>query len=109
MGWSCSQLANKVLDVWKDACYKNTGSSNTWKDKKGNTYFYEVSSKEHDDGAITGAIWKIFDTDNHCKKTGTFRINRVGIIERSPKFLKDAVASEIATRLLHAHRNNKMM
>jgi hypothetical protein len=50
---------------------------------------YEVSNKEHADGAITGKIMRFVD-ETHCVSAGSFRINPDGSIERAPAFLKKA-------------------
>lgn len=65
-------------------------------------FFWEVSRTEHDDGAITGSVYKTvrkpttedLANDPYCAgwlvKAGSFRINPDGSIARVPKFLKDA-------------------
>jgi hypothetical protein len=52
--------------------------------------FFEVSRREHRDGAITGVIQR-FDGE-YCTKAGTFRIEPDGSIRRAPKVLKDVPA-----------------
>ena len=86
MGWSCNRDAMNTMDIWTAACRENSGSQNQWTDKNG-TFFFEHSRTEHDDGAITGSIFKNTDGIN-CKKNGTFRINGDGTVARAPKFLK---------------------
>jgi hypothetical protein len=53
-------------------------------------YFYEVSNKEHYDGAITGTLMKFLPGSTMCKSAGSFRIEGDGTVARAPKFLKDA-------------------
>lgn len=88
MGWSCARDAAFTMDKWTEFCIKSTGSSNTF-EVNGESYFIENSRTEHDDGAITGAIWKNLP-GNMCKRSGTFRINGDGSIARAPKVLKEA-------------------
>lgn len=88
MGWSCRQEAYDVEQAWSKACRQSTGSQNTWKEGS-NSYFYDISSKEHDDGAITGKIWKM-GKNNQCTLASHFRIEGNGTITKAPKFLKDA-------------------
>jgi len=86
MGWSCSQDAGKVLSKISNACYRHTGSSNVYY-VRGEKYFFEPSRTEHNDGAITGTIWK-FKGENHAYPKGSFRIDGNGHIARMPKALK---------------------
>lgn len=86
MGWSCSQVADNVLERWKERCIKDTGSSNVY--KVGNKrYFYQLSQKEYCDGSITGTIYHWID-EKSCRKVGSFRINGNGTIARGPAILK---------------------
>jgi len=86
MGWSCGVRAGWVADAWTDACVVNSGSQNVF-DVGGHRYFWEMSRKEHSDGAITGTVWKYVD-DTHVRKAGSFRISGAGVVERAPRFLK---------------------
>lgn len=113
MGWSCTKAASDVARKWSEACVASTGSSNTY--KVGNErYFFEISNKEHADGAITGTIMRIVPAPaSHramiaptaaemacgveaetffARKAGSFRINGDGSIARAPAFLKAASA-----------------
>lgn len=92
MGWSCGIKASEVLNKWMDACLEQSGSQNQFT-SNGNTYFFEHSRKEHDDGAITGSIWKFLPDGVHVRKSGTFRIERDGSM-RAPKWLKDAAIAK---------------
>jgi hypothetical protein len=91
MGWSCRADAAKVMDKMTQYCIEQTDSQNRYKDAKGNEYFWELSRTEHDDGAITGTIWKLINGGTHCKRSGSFRIEGDGSVTRMPKVLKDAV------------------
>jgi len=86
MGWSCRKDASDTLHSFQDSCVKQTGSSNKWEDNN-NTYFLEISRKEHDDGAITGSVYKMLP-DSRCRKSGSFRIEGHGAVSRGPKALK---------------------
>lgn len=86
MGWSCAAAANDTMRAWVDACVKQTGSSNTYKVGE-QQYFWEVSSREHVDGAITGNVYKMLP-DNRCVGCASFRINPDGSVARAPAFLK---------------------
>lgn len=88
MGWSCSAKASKVLEAWSDACFNQTGISNVFSTKNGkDKYMYEVSNKEHLDGAITGKIM-CFISETHVVNKGSFRIEPDGKVSRAPKFLR---------------------
>ena len=86
MGWSCERRAAWALDSISAACIAQTGSSNTF-EVEGHRFFFETSRREHDDGAITGSIYR-FLPDGRCKQTGGFRIEPGGIVSRGPKFFK---------------------
>jgi len=89
MGWSYGIKAGETLDKWMNDCLANSGSQNQWTDK-GKTYFFEHTRRDHNDGAITGTIWKFLPDGTHVRKSGSFRINGDGTIDRAPKFLKNA-------------------
>lgn len=87
MGWSCNRDAGLALDAMSTLCIKQTGSSNQYLvgNKK---YFFETSRREHDDGAITGQIWKHLPDGTHIRKSGSFRIEGNGTISRGPAIFK---------------------
>lgn len=82
MGWSCRADAWNTMKAWNDLCVAITGASNTYV-ANGTKYFYESSRVEHEDGAITGAVWKMID-EKHCRKAGSFRIEGDGSVARYP-------------------------
>lgn len=82
MGWSCRKDAMDTMNAWAEACYKQSGISNLWREN-GREYFFEHSRTEHADGAITGTIWP----------RGSFRIEGNGEVSRAPKFLKSIVVN----------------
>jgi hypothetical protein len=91
MGWSCSAKASAVLQVWSDACFAQSGMSNVYlvSGKETFKYMFEVSNKEHNDGAITGKILR-FVSETHVVNNGSFRIEPDGVCSRAPAFLKEA-------------------
>lgn len=92
MGWSCRADAAKILDLWSKACRASTGTSNTWA-QGARQYLFELSRTEHDDGAITGAIWRLEPSTGDrflCYRSGTFRIEGDGKVTRAPAFLRRA-------------------
>jgi len=90
MGWSYSQAAGRIMDAWTQACIKSTGSQNCWEQENKKRYFWETSRTEWPDGSITGTIFR-FVGGEHVRRSGTFRINGDGSIERAPAFLKAAL------------------
>ena len=88
MGWSCRADAGRTLDAWGRACQESTGSSNTFK-VNGETYFFEVSRNEYNDGRITGSVWRFVDGER-CVRAGNFHIEGDGTVSRAPAFLKRA-------------------
>jgi hypothetical protein len=106
MGWSCSLEASETLKRLDATCRDTTGSSNTWK-LAGREFFYEMSRREYDDGAITGAVIEL-GSPTHCdnprcsvcngarpgRKIGTFRVNGDGTIARMPSVMRKAMAGD---------------
>jgi hypothetical protein len=97
MGWSCAADAGDSMRRMFNACYKNSGNSNTWTEN-GKQYFVEISRREHLDGAITGQIMQMLPQTEEqkaegrflCKKAGSVRVEADGTVSRAPKFLKNA-------------------
>ena len=88
MGWSCTKKAGDVLAKWEKFCTEQTGRSNVYIDDKDAKHYFEVSSKEHRDGKITGQIWK-FVNESQCVPKSRFTISKDGEVIKAPKFLKD--------------------
>lgn len=87
MGWSCRADAAKTMDRITLACVGRTNSQNTWRDDKGNQWFWEISRREHDDGAITGGIFRMLP-NNFASACGSFRIEGSGEVSRGPVWFK---------------------
>lgn len=87
MGWSCAAKAGLVLDQVSNFCVKNTGASNVFA-KDGETFFFE-RGREHNDGRITGTIWRNVG-NNLARKVGTFLIDADGKIVRFPMISKES-------------------
>lgn len=86
MGYSCSMLASKRLDLIQNLCFKSTGLSNVWIDNN-QKFMFEIG-RENKDGSITGTIYK-YTNDNLVKRTSNFKINKDGSVCRGPKFFKN--------------------
>ena len=86
MGWSCTADASRVMEAWTAACIAQTGSQNEYR-VNDLAYFWETGP-EHDDGAITGRIFRM--APEGCYPAGAFRIEPNGTITRAPAFLKHA-------------------
>jgi hypothetical protein len=78
------------MNLWECACAEQNGSNNVFTTSRGK-YFFDVSRKEHNDGAITGTIYKFLKGSTYVKSAGSFRIEGDGTITRAPKFLKDHI------------------
>jgi hypothetical protein len=76
------------MERWTRACVEQTGSQNVFEVERVK-YFWEVSRREHNDGAITGSIFRL-DTGGMAHRAGSFRINPDGSVARAPRFLIDA-------------------
>src|SRR4051812_48515125 len=95
MGWGCTAKAGYRLSAIQDWTYAHggLGSQNSWRDPKGNRYFFEVG-REQRDGAITATIFKWVD-DTHARRSGSLRIEPDGRGFRGPAILKNVLAYEI--------------
>jgi len=84
MSWSCSSQAHSTLNIIQSICAKQTGTSNSWIDG-GRSYFFEVTKKEHSDGAITGTIYRM--QGSSATKAGRLNIagnGRIHIFNHCP-------------------------
>jgi len=91
MGWSCRKQAGDTLDKIQAYCVKNSGGSSNVFTENGTSYFFEVSRKEHADGAITGSIFEMVPPQN-ARRAGSFRIEPDGRISRFDKIVNKAFA-----------------
>jgi hypothetical protein len=83
MGWSCSAKASFFMEALSQV--SGLPSSNEISNAKGEAIgFYEQSSREHADGAITGSVWKYVDAEKRVRKAGSFRIDGDGSVDRFP-------------------------
>lgn len=101
MGWSCSQEAYKTMSVFTKASMASAKArlgkeiANVYFDK-GSWYMWERSNVEHDDGAITGQVWKYAhgsmpgDETGSVYKSGSFRIEADGAVTKAPSLLARA-------------------
>lgn len=83
MGWSCAakaSLVERAITAEIKKAYPTVETSNGLPDGG----FWEISRKEHADGAITGTVWKAVDAD-HVIKSGSFKISPEGKIVRFPR------------------------
>lgn len=82
MGWSCTAKANETLDHITSACLRSTGIQNSWKANH-DTYFWELTSKEYEDGHIHCSVLTIDGA-----RYGSIYINPDGTIRRIPITLR---------------------
>ncbi len=92
MGWSCRKEAGETMDAWSRACVAQTGESNRFV-VRGVSYFFECDNVEHDDGAITGTLFRM-TSPTECVEASQFRIGPEGQVERAPAFLRGVTARE---------------
>lgn len=92
MGWSCRADASRTMDKVTAACVKQTDMQNTF-EVGGSKYFYDISRTEHNDGAITGTVFKFLPDGEHCRKSGSFRIEGDGTFSRGPAWMKQAASA----------------
>jgi len=85
MGWSCNEAAMDRLNMILAA--NNEESQNTWSNEKGQRAFFEQSNREHNDGAITGTVYKFVD-ESCVVPAGSVRIEGSGKCVRFPLLSK---------------------
>ena len=104
MGYSCTQAADKRLDMIMGLRAGPMGkapeSTNMWYSDQGKQYFYEIG-RENRDGAITGSIYKM--VQDGCKKSGTFRIESNGQVTRFPCLNSGQKRAAKATTVKNKH------
>lgn len=100
MGWSCRTEAARVLEQFGRLCVERTGKSNVFRTARGE-YFLETSNVEHDDGAVTGSVWRVLgaqdDGTYRCQRSGSLRIEGDGTVTRGPALLREAAKQAAAT------------
>ena len=82
MGWSCNRDAGLTMDAWTAICIAQTNTQNTY-EVDGRKYFWDISRREHADGAITGLAF-VMVGENGCFDAGSFRIEGDGSVKRWP-------------------------
>jgi len=104
MGWSCRADAMNTMREWEKVCRFTTASSNCY-EVNGQRYFFETSRTEHDDGAITGSVWKMLP-DGRARKSGGFRIEGDGAVKRYPVGMAQALAALEGAAVLEEQHSN---
>ena len=63
MGWSTLSVNTEVLDMVSDVCEMQTGLSNTWQDKQGTRWFYEINTIKTNvsDDSLFGDVYRESD------------------------------------------------
>lgn len=80
MGWSANAAACFALDYISETVSLPLGSQNALPGGG----FWETSRTEHDDGAITGTVWRPVGPDR-VRRAGSFRIEGDGTVTRFPR------------------------
>lgn len=95
MGWSCNAAASLTLNAigaYFNLCANKAGirEYQNVMVAEGKEYgFWETSRVEHNDGAITGSIFRYTTPEQtHVRKAGSFRIEGNGQITRFPCLTK---------------------
>ena len=97
MGYSCTAVADTVLDFILNNLTKNVsnGTSNGWFNNA-NEYFFE-QGRENQDGAITGQVWRKLNQSAY--RAGSVRIEPNGTVTRFygiPASLRKLARSKLA-------------
>lgn len=98
---NASPAALATLKTMEEACKAATGVKNLWH-QKGSDFVMDISSRFHDDGAITGRIQRIGKPDakgmRPSRLVGTIRIEGDGKLTRAHAFLANAARELKAAR-----------
>jgi hypothetical protein len=95
MGKVYAGEAHDIFSAWKDICIASTGIGNVY-EVDGNRYTLDISRKQHNDGAMTGSVWRLLTTNaetgvSTCQKAGSWRIDADGTVARYPVGLRKLV------------------
>jgi len=96
-----STNVSKILAVWVDACFENSGVPNFWR-AGGREYIWKISEKTYSDGAASGTIFRCNEKEK--RPVSSFRIDNEGFVVRAPLFLRNASKSleaELALEDMH--------
>jgi hypothetical protein len=89
MGWSCTADAAHAMDRLSTACFEQTGIANVYEDH-GARFMWERSNVEHDDGRITGTVWKYQPDGAHIRKHDRFCIGENGYMVHGTAWMRRA-------------------
>ena len=111
MGYSCTTAADHMLGLIRHT-FSNGKYSNGLA-IAGKTYFYEVSRREHADGAITGTLFENisvlgFPDQEYARSVGSFRIGPSGSISRFPRLKRGQMVS-LFFRLCELQQSNPLL
>ena len=86
MGWSTLSVNADLMDAVSDVCYTQTGLNNTWQDKQGARWFYEIDTRKTDtsDDSLFGDIYR--DRESTATHAGTFHIKSGSLIQSHKSF-----------------------
>jgi hypothetical protein len=98
MGWSCTQAADDTIEKINSLVQSQCPNVlKKYRDQLPGGFFEINRAKEHEDGSITGSVFK-FVEGNKCSKVGSFKINpngTIGWFPMLPLAIKKAVNDPI--------------
>ena len=97
MGWSCALEAGNTMNYLREKLRGPLNLVFSW-ESRGEVYFLDPSSKEHQDGAITGKVLRVknetlfFNGSLTAEPVNSFRIEPDGTLSRGPATVKKLLA-----------------
>ena len=80
MGWSCTQAADNTIEKINSLVQSQClNVKKNYQDQLPGGFFEINRAKEHEDGSITGSVYRFVGADK-CSKVGSFKINPNGTI-----------------------------
>ena len=80
MGWSCTQAADDTIEKINSLVQSQCSNvKKNYQDQLPGGFFEINRAKEHEDGSITGSVYRCVGADK-CSKVGSFKINPNGTI-----------------------------
>ena len=112
MGWSCSQAADNTIEKINSLVQSQCNNvKKNYSCQVPNGFFEINTRKEHEDGAITGSVYKYVGEDR-CSKVGSFKINSNGTIAWFPMLqlsIKKAINDPILKSFIDNATRNKQL
>jgi hypothetical protein len=107
MGWSTLSVNAELLDAVSDVCFTQTGLNNTWQDKQGTRWFYEINTSKTDasDDSLFGDIYRESDGTH----AGNFHIKSGSLIQSHQSFSSIFTLAKSMGRIRHKNIQERIL